>query len=629
VVVSLRGISELVRTQLLVGMQHRLGIGGGVELTALRSVIRFLQDGGYQHLADAPAPTDRQDYMRRLLRGLQDGLRLSTATVQDEVLRDIWDLRVFGMKGLLDYTAISQTWLREALKHWSAETISTLRDHTAILIRDAIYACRRLSTSLETRSDGGHHPAELGRRDVVNFLNRMGYLERTGAISANQRTLQIHRVRRVLCDCRDLGLAAPGRPLHRLAVDFTVFRDDIPQPPLDDDKALDLPAAVMRTLTDGLEMFAARSGPDMRRLTEILMDTGRRPDEICKLPIDCLATGEDGKWVLIWSNFKGNRHNRRLPINNDTAEVIQAQQAAVIARYPGTPREKLPLFPRVRNNLDGIFPLQDSNFSNAHRKWIRMFPAVFEVVDTGEDGAISTRKVAFVDDAGREFDPALIKPYAYRHTFCQRHADQGTGPDLLKELMDHRSMATTQGYYRVREKRLRKAVDRVYARQVTGRGAAVWPAAVAEIDDATRARVRVGEIAVPYGVCTEPSNVKAAGAACPYKFTCVACSHFRSDPSYLPELRAYHDRLLETRQRIRAATDLDEWAKDKVDPADEEITAVGQLITKLETDAERLSEEDRGLLDRAVQLVRSARRSVDLGMPGRRPGTDPRAIRVR
>jgi hypothetical protein len=195
--------------------------------------------------------------------------------------------------------------------------------------------------------------------------------------------------------------------------------------------------------------------------------------------------------------------------------------------------------------------------------------------------------------------------------------------------MDHRSMATTQGYYRVREKRLRTAVDRVYARQVTGRGAAVWPAAITAVDDATRARMRVGEIAVPYGTCTEPSNVKAAGAACPYKFTCIACSHFRSDPSYLPELRAYHDRLLETRLRIRAATDLDASAKDKADPADEEITAIGQLITKLQTDAQRLSEEDRSLLERAVQIVRSARRSVDLGIPGQRPAADPRAVQVR
>jgi integrase len=628
VIVSLRGLPELVRAQLLVGMQQRLSIGGGVEVVPLRSVIRFLQHGQYQDLSGVPAPAAHV-YMHRLLRGLQDGLRVSTATVGTEVLQDVWDLRVFGMKGILDFTGISQIWMREALKHWAAETISTLRDPSAVLIHAAVSACQRLGTSLKTRPDGGHDLAVLGRRDVLAYLSLMGYLERTGVISARQRTLHIRCIRRVLCDCRDRGLAAPGRPLHRLGDGFAVFRDDVPRPPLDDGKALDLPPAVMKTLTQGLGLFAARSGDGMRRLTEILMDTGRRPDEICQLPVDCLTAGQDGKWVLIWTNFKGNRRNRRLPINNDTAEVIQAQQAAVTARYPATPRGKLALFPRPRNNLDGVFPLDDTRYAHDHRAWIRMFPAVFTVTETTAGDATITRKVAFTDGTGQEFDPALIKPYAYRHTYCQRHADQGTGPDLLKDLMDHRSMATTQGYYRVREKRLRTAVDRVYARQVTGHGAAVWPAAIAAVDDATRARIRIGEIAVPYGTCTEPSNVKAAGTACPYKFTCIACSHFRSDPSYLPELRAYHDRLLETRQRIRAAADLDEWAKDKADPADEEITAIGQLITKLETDARRLSGEDRSLLERAVQLVRSARRSVDLGMPGQRPATDPRAVQIR
>jgi len=629
VIVSLRGVSERVRLQLLLGMQYRLSVGGGIDLNALRALLRHLQDGGWQNLADAPASAGRMEHMRRMLRGLQDGLRMSTATVESEVLRDDWDLRVFGMKGVLDFTVISQPWLREGLKHWAAETISTLRDRTAVLIREALYACRGLSESLAARADGGEDPAVLGRRDVLAYLNRLGFLERTDVISGNQRTNYLRSVRRVLGDCRDLGLAAAGRPLHRLGGDFSIFRDDVPQPPLDNEVERDLPQAVMRTLTGALQALAALSGEDVRRIAELLMDTGRRPDEICQLPLDCLAAGDDGKWVLIWHNFKGNRHNRRLPINDDTAEVIQAQQAAVLARYPHTPRERLVLFPRFRNNVDGIYALQDSSFSNFHRAWVRQFPAVFDVHAVDPDGTPTTRKVAFVDDAGQPFEPDLIKPYAYRHTYCQRHADQGTPPDVLRELMDHRSMATTQVYYKVREKRLRQAVDRVYARQVTAQGAAVWPEAIAVVDDAVRARMRIGETAVPYGVCTEPSNVKAAGAACPYKFTCIACGHFRSDPSYLPELRAYHDRLLETRQRVRAARDLDEWAKDKVDPADEEIQAVARLVAKLETDAERLTDADRTLLERAVQLVRSARRTVDLGMPGRRPDADPREVRVR
>ncbi|MGH3235213.1 MAG: hypothetical protein ACRDOH_18590, partial [Streptosporangiaceae bacterium] len=41
------------------------------------------------------------------------------------------------------------------------------------------------------------------------------------------------------------------------------------------------------------------------------------------------------------------------------------------------------------------------------------------------------------------------------------------------------------------------------------------------------ARYAVGEVAVPYGRCTEPSNVQAGGGACPVRFRCAGCDHFR------------------------------------------------------------------------------------------------------
>lgn len=46
------------------------------------------------------------------------------------------------------------------------------------------------------------------------------------------------------------------------------------------------------------------------------------------------------------------------------------------------------------------------------------------------------------------FDKTRIFPYAYRHSYAQRHADAGVAPDVLKELMDHSDLKTTQNYYR-------------------------------------------------------------------------------------------------------------------------------------------------------------------------------------
>jgi hypothetical protein len=45
------------------------------------------------------------------------------------------------------------------------------------------------------------------------------------------------------------------------------------------------------------------------------------------------------------------------------------------------------------------------------------------------------------------------------------------------------------------------------------------------------------------GKCSEPTNVRAGGQACPIRYQCAGCPHFESDPSYLPELRGYANEL--------------------------------------------------------------------------------------
>ena len=67
------------------------------------------------------------------------------------------------------------------------------------------------------------------------------------------------------------------------------------------------------------------------------MDTGRRPDEICQLRLDCLTRDAHGKPVLIYTDSKNHRPGRRLPVAEATARVIASQQADVRVRFPGTP----------------------------------------------------------------------------------------------------------------------------------------------------------------------------------------------------------------------------------------------------------------------------------------------------
>ena len=120
---------------------------------------------------------------------------------------------------------------------------------------------------------------------------------------------------------------------------------------------------------------------------------------------------------------------------------------------------------------------------------------------------------------------------------------------MLAELLDHRNLNVTRGYYRVGEDRRRDAVDKVTAMSFDRHGNRIWRDARALLES-EHARYAVGEVAVPYGTCTEPSNVAAGGDACPVRFRCAGCDHFRTDVSYLPDLTAYLDDLLRTRERL-------------------------------------------------------------------------------
>jgi hypothetical protein len=311
-----------------------------------------------------------------------------------------------------------------------------------------------------------------------------------------------------------------------------------------------------------------------------------------------LSRDKDGGDVLVYDNIKANRLGRRLPISTPTAEVVIAQQQRVRERYPNTPSAQLKLLPTAYRNPNGHKAISKNTLQARHRDWVAGLPT------------LRTR-----DGVG--FDTAKIVPYAYRHSYAQRHADAGVPIDVLAELLDHRSYSMTRSYYRIGEDRRRAAVDTVTALSFDRRGNRIWRDAHMLLES-ERARHAVGEVAVPYGTCTEPTNVKAGGGACPVRYRCVGCDHFRTNVAFLPELQAYLDDLLRTRERLAAAIDgVDDWARADATPTEEEITRIRRLINRIKGDIADLDDTEQAQIDDAVAVVRRHRAAhiVPLGMP--------------
>lgn len=619
--VSLRGLPPLVVAEILYGLQQRTVSDvktSHLNLRPLCDLLRRTQAASVTELASVKASRHQTVLVKSFIKSVRR-LEMSPET---ERHKDVWDLFVFGHAGYLTFTGISQPWLREAVKRWAFDDVTKRRgDSVSNVVQQHINSIGRLSESLRLqRADCGDVISALGREDITAFCNRLAFLTDQGRISGPTRRIFCRFARLVLDRCRSIGLTRPGQPLHGLPDDFSVRPEDIPDEPVEEVAGRDLPTEVMRVLTGHLDQLEASSGTDVRAAVELMMDTGRRPDEIAKLMLDCLGSDPDGEPIMIYDNHKAHRKDRRLPIAAATATIITAQQERVRARFPGTPDSQLRLIPSPNRNPAGRRNMSEDWIGTCHRAWVNSLPdiAVPTAVDLG--GSLVTKMLPFPKEK--------ISCHAYRHTYAQRHADAGVDVTVLQELMDHRQITTTQGYYRVGAERRREAVDRVTTMQFDRHGNRVWRQARSLLDSEHQRRA-VGEVAVPYGGCSEPSNVAADGQDCPLRFRCVGCGHFRTDISYLPDLERYLADLLRHREKLMAVVDADEWARTEAMPSDAEITRVRRLISRMKGDLDDLTDDERGQIEAAVAVVRRGRaRITALGMPRiRQPMPDIRPER--
>jgi integrase len=595
---SLRGLHPLVVAQLLLGISERTRTGRKHFDEHLRYAVNEIRRQQIASISEVDTNLFTAKPQASLVRSIADHLRRFFVDAETEKDKDVWDLTAFGDSGRAWFTSISQRWLREAAKRWAVDDLPRRRGaKIGHELRSRIRCLSRLSASLRLRADRGEAPAALGRTDMDNFCNRLAFQQAQGQLSADARRRTCLEVRTVLNRVRAMGLTRPGQVAAGLGEDFVLTQHDVPRP-VEREPSRDLPAEIVAALCGRLPELEALFGAQTRAAVELLIDTGRRPGEICQLGFDCLVRDGDGKPVLVYDNDKSARKARRLPIGEATADVIVAQQQRVRAWHPNTPIAELKLLPARRHNPHGRDAIGVGHLARCHGQWAAALP-VLRTTD------------------GVEFDTARIMPYAWRHTFAQRHADAGVGVDVLHELMDHRVMDTTKRYYRVGEQRRREAVDRLVALQFDRHGNRIWRDAKALLDS-EHVRRAVGEVVVPFGVCAEPSNVKAGGHACPYRFRCVGCDHFRTDASYLPDLHAYLDDLLRNSERLRAAVDIDDWARAEATPSDAEITQVRRLIARIGGDLDALTPAERGQVEQAVATVRR-HRAVALGMPKVRP----------
>jgi integrase len=604
--VSLKTISPTLRAEVLLGLQDSARLGRQVPPHVLTSVLKLLDRRRVGSVLEvAPGREIPTPAVREFIRGACDAVRLACSDPESEASKDVWDMRVFGRDGTVDFTAVAPDWLRAGAKNWALEKVGNVSPRSVTRVVEAL---EYLSAYLTRRDDGGLMPTALDRRAMTSYLSRLRLLEQRGELSKWVHSRTVKDLRLFLREARQLGLMDVGQPLHGLSGTFGVNDQDTHafRGMRRDERRRDLPQVVMDQLLDedALIILEALFGLGARALIELHAEIGRRPTETCVLRLQCLEWDATDEPVLIYDAPKVDRTNCRLPIATSTAAIITAQQARVRERFPETPPAELKLFPRTGRNPRGTAAVTDLRMNRFFRDWTAALPSLL-----GPDG--------------NEFDRSRVFGYAFRHTFAQRHADAGTPVEVLADLLGHEDLKSTQGYYEVGDQRKRLAIDQMRPLQLD-RGGDDTPF-VERLVESQRQRQRVGQVAVTFGGCAEPSNVRASGQACPFRHRCFGCEHFRTDPSYLPELKVHLNQLLADRERLAVqAPELAEWARRDARPAEEEIAAVQRLVRRCEAKLAELPEGEREAVEEAIVVLRRVRAQLT----GRAaPSGQPLAIR--
>lgn len=599
---SLLNLPERLRWEVLFGVQQRAGRGSRIDPENTKAVIQIMEaNNSLATMSKADVDRIAQSHnttvgvhLHQFARALRNGYNASLGRSAKDAL--IWDLDDVGFepqpsgrrprprrRKCLDFGLISQPWLRDVALGWSrqeSQSYLIVKTHRAAVVA---------SQALEQRPDRGQDLTALGNRDVDAIAESVRVLTRAD----NGKPCRTSFKRHIFAVFFDLitwgrrqglldGLPASFEP--------TRTRIHLPADPVVERAGKAIPDTVQRQLdaqadsigrgfTHGI-LTPEQTHQMFLTAYVVLRDTGRRTLEIASLRTDCLSRDNTGP-VLFYDNHKARRPGRRLPILESTAKAITDWKQ--IRKTISTSCQEY-LFPGstiVEKHLSS------NGLSSAIRTWVR----AIESLHSGE-----------IDPNGDPvpFDRTKIHPYAFRHSYAQRHADNGTPVDVLRQLMDHRSIQTTGGYYTITADRKRSAIETVgkFTLDKDGRSAPLIRSMA----------YQMRSVAVPFGNCIEPSNVKAGGEACPIRFQCAGCGFYRPDPSYIPAIEEHINSLAADREIASAMN----AAPFVIANLDAQIGAFRTVLDTMRAALERLDAEQRDQVEQASAILRKARAGARL-----------------
>jgi integrase len=428
--------------------------------------------------------------------------------VDAEYERDVWDarrLRVPVTVGhhRVSFERIGQVWLRQAVKTWARSRLVGGMSFGAI--RRDVAAMSWFADWLAQVHPQATNASVIDRGTIECYLAHLSAHgpvpnTRLGYLTSLRGFLEMARRRGWLC----------------LPSDAVIYHDDLPRRPAG------LPRFIPEEVMTQLESESALAmvvDATTRHLVIVIMESGLRAGDACRLRLDCLLADSVGWPCLRFMNTKAAAE-QLVPLTARAADAIRTQQAEVVSRWPDSPW----LFPAPRANPDGARPFTYNALRQRLGRW--------------QD------EIDLRDSSGR---PVRVSAHQFRHTLGTRLINRGVPQHVVQRLLGHTSPQMTATYARLHDSTVREAFEAFCATRVNIDGKHLPYEPDASTSDAEWIKHHLSRIeaSLANGFCGRPPQQD-----CPHPNACLTCPDFQTTVEFLPTHRHQAE---ETRRLIDTA----------------------------------------------------------------------------
>ena len=433
--------------------------------------------------------------------------------VEDEYAKDTWEAPRLGIavrrgRDKARFSAISQQWLREAVKHWSRFRLSS--GYSFNTIDSGAQSLGRFSLFL------AEHPEVTGFDGITRDLleDFLAWMSARVCWSVNTRHHTLTFVKVLL----DWGHR--HGTLFGLAANAVIYEEEVSRPA--DHLPKFIPEFVMNQLESDASLARLRN-PTVRHLVVLLIETGLRGGDACALPFNPIFEDSVG-WPCLRFDDAKVKTEQLIPLSEKAAAAIRNQQAHVRMVWPaGSPW----LFPGIQQNPDGTMAYAHGSLSGQLGKW--------------------QKEIDVRDETGQ---PVRVHAHQFRHTVGTRLINAGVPQHVIQKLLGHASPRMTARYAQIYDRTVRDAFERYCAERVNTAGEHLNYEPDALTADAEWVKHNLARIrdSLPNGYCGRPPQQH-----CPHPNACLTCPDFQTTPEFLD----IHRRQAHSNKRLIARAEAD------------------------------------------------------------------------